>query len=80
MGIAGVEYRLVVAAEAGLQGRRGDVVDGGIAAHILEHVHLLPEYKLGGVLVELDRLGQVREQTQKKKKTVAHAAPQWPDA
>ena len=50
--IAGVEHGFVMQTETALHGGRGDVVDAGIAAHVLEHVHALPQRQSAHMFVE----------------------------
>ncbi|MOA44303.1 hypothetical protein D3C78_1665620 [compost metagenome] len=60
--VAGIQHRPLVLAEAALQGRRADLGDARVAAHILEHVHHRTERQAPGVFVELDSAGQGRQQ------------------
>src|SRR5690606_13592248 len=50
--ITGIEYGFVMQTEAALHGRRGDIVDAGVAAHVLEDVHALPQRQNAHFFVE----------------------------
>ena len=56
--IASIQYALVMLTEAGLQGWRGDVLDAGIAAYILEYRHGRAERQAAGVFVKNQCPGQ----------------------
>ena len=50
--ITGIQHRFVMLAKTRLQGRRGDLVDGRIAADILEHLHGLTKRQHAGMFIE----------------------------
>jgi|GEM_PF-5968913 len=60
--------------EAGLQRRRGDVFDAGIAAHIFKHRHDLAERQAAGVLIKNHCPSQPWHQHKETQKDVVHAA------
>lgn len=74
--IAGIEHVLVMAAEAAVDGPRGDVVDIGATAHVLEHVDGLPQRQALDLLVEAHRTRQARQRKKKENQPVPHDAPQ----
>ncbi|MNP40907.1 hypothetical protein D3C76_1345790 [compost metagenome] len=74
--ITGVEHWLLVAPEAAVQCGGRDVLDGGVAPDILEHIHVLSQGDIAYLFVELHGTGQAREQAKKGKEEDPHAAPQ----
>ena len=60
--ITGVQHALVVLTKAALQCWRGDVLDAGITAHILEYRHGLAERQTAGGFIKNQCAGQAWHQ------------------